>query len=81
MNIGGKDYYTITEAADKLGLGRQGVHWLIHHKWRGQCDPVQINGKVLIWKIPLHLVNDYASPWGEVRQKAGKKGANARHKL
>lgn len=81
MNIEGKDYYTITEAADKLGRGRQGIHWLIHHKWRGQCDPVQINGKVLIWKIPARLVDGYTSPHGEIRQKAGKKGAKARHNL
>lgn len=77
----GKGYYTITDAADKLGLLRQSVHYLIRHAWQGKCKPVQIDGKVLLWRIPAHLVDGYISPHGQARQKAGKKGAKLRHSL
>lgn len=78
------NYYTITEAAERLGLHRQSVHYLIHHAWRGKCDPVRVEvseGKVLLWRIPALLVDGYRSPHKEARQSAGREGARVSHKL
>lgn len=77
-------YYTITEAARKLGLRRQSVHYLICHAWLGKCKPVRIDddeNKVLLWRIPTSLVDGYRSPHRSARQSAGREGASVNHKL
>lgn len=53
-----KNYYTVKEAADYLGMTRQGIHYAILNKNKHLCI-LDTNHPKPYWKIPKHLVENY----------------------